>query len=40
MKVRAYNPQFLQLERQLLDALTEKTIKPKRPFCNAFTGKE
>ncbi|XP_026827340.1 cardioactive peptide-like [Ooceraea biroi] len=30
---------LLQLERQLLDALTsEKTVKPKRPFCNAFTG--
>ncbi|XP_011629753.1 uncharacterized protein LOC105422167 isoform X1 [Pogonomyrmex barbatus] len=29
---------LLQLERQLLDALTEKTTRPKRPFCNAFTG--
>ncbi|XP_020283295.1 uncharacterized protein LOC109854531 [Pseudomyrmex gracilis] len=30
---------LLQFERELLDDLTaEKTIKPKRPFCNAFTG--
>ncbi|XP_072754654.1 uncharacterized protein [Anoplolepis gracilipes] len=28
-----------KIERQLLDALMmENTIKPKRPFCNAFTG--
>ncbi|XP_029669931.1 cardioactive peptide-like [Formica exsecta] len=28
-----------KFERQLLDALMMKnTIKPKRPFCNAFTG--
>ncbi|EFN89452.1 hypothetical protein EAI_06053 [Harpegnathos saltator] len=28
-----------KFERQLLDALTtERTMKPKRPFCNAFTG--
>ncbi|XP_011880948.1 PREDICTED: uncharacterized protein LOC105569250 [Vollenhovia emeryi] len=30
---------LLQFERQLLNALkTDKTIKSKRPFCNAFTG--
>lgn len=30
---------LLQFERQLLNALkAEKTIKSKRPFCNAFTG--
>ncbi|XP_011157971.1 uncharacterized protein LOC105194644 [Solenopsis invicta] len=30
---------FLQFERQLLNGLNaEKTIKAKRPFCNAFTG--
>ncbi|XP_011693577.1 PREDICTED: uncharacterized protein LOC105453374 isoform X2 [Wasmannia auropunctata] len=30
---------LLQFERQLLNALNaEKTIKSKRPFCNAFTG--
>ncbi|XP_024882072.1 uncharacterized protein LOC112461162 [Temnothorax curvispinosus] len=30
---------LLQFERQLLNALKEeKTIKSKRPFCNAFTG--
>lgn len=27
-----------KFEHQFLDTLTEKTIKPKRPFCNAFTG--
>ncbi|XP_032676155.1 cardioactive peptide-like isoform X2 [Odontomachus brunneus] len=28
-----------KFEHQLLDALTtERTMKPKRPFCNAFTG--
>ncbi|XP_014489379.1 PREDICTED: cardioactive peptide isoform X2 [Dinoponera quadriceps] len=28
-----------KFERQLLDALTtERTMKTKRPFCNAFTG--
>ncbi|XP_011268671.1 cardioactive peptide-like [Camponotus floridanus] len=28
-----------KFERQLLDALMmENTMKPKRPFCNAFTG--
>ncbi|KAL0118906.1 hypothetical protein PUN28_009497 [Cardiocondyla obscurior] len=30
---------LLQFERQLLNALKpERTIKSKRPFCNAFTG--